>query len=1001
MMLHVSEQLGFDVTLQVGDITQEVSVEAAAEAVSTQSAEQGGLISGDQVRDLQLNGRSFFTLLELIPGVSSSLSDRTDPNSTPNVAINGARSSASNISIDGGNNADVIVGSSSMNTFTSIESIAEFTVVTTPFSAEYGRGGFSQVNVVTKGGTKKYRAGLFEHLRNDAFDATDYFSHQTLPLKYHNFGYNLGGPVSFPGYNRDKSKTFFFFSQEFNRVITKGEAVNTTVPTQAERNGDFSALGPGRDGAFGTTDDPVVDPVTGRGFADGKIPANRIDPNSRKLIDLYPLPNFVGPGAINYTSAAASRQNHRSDMLRLDHIFNGSFNVYGRYTQDGLSLWNPYGGTALTSVTTNFPGPATTDGVRPGRNFVLNGTHLITSTLMQQFQFTFARRVTDFRSASDLANRKSLGITLPELFPENEGDVIPIITMSNYASLSPYHVAYKELINMEFSDTFARVWNRHTLKWGGYYSYGGNLEQPSNVNTGGSFAFTTNNSRNAVANFLLGLPNTYTEVERPVVSDVRFGSAEAFVLDQFKPFRNLTINIGIRYTSYFHPYDLHGTGTNFIPSLWDPRKAPQVNRANGTIVPNTGDPLNGIVVAGKTSPYGDRITNDPHALFAPRFGFAYAPGRGRRMAIRGGWGMYYTRPLIGTFINNSFGNPPFSRTVTLNSPSYLTLAGAEAPSAPPALTSIQLPLKTPTVHQFSFGIEREIVKNHVLNVAYVGSRGLRLMRPINLNDPVPGTLPSGTNVHFIRPYTGYGAISERQTSGGTIYHSLQVSYNRRMAKGLFGQIAYTYAKSIDNGSSDRDATDVPPNKGDTRSERGPSNFDRTHVFSGNFIYDLPAPIRSPAFRGWKISGIVRMWTGQPGDVTMSSDVAQIGATQNQRPDVIADTRGPRTVEEWVNRNAFARPRTGTFGNMGRNSIRGPGVNKWDLALFKMFQVSEKARLQFRGEFFNAANHPNFTTIGTTLNTTAAGVNPNINSFDVVTGTRDSRVVQLALRLYFN
>src|SRR5215831_7795801 len=242
LQLHVSEHFGFNLTLQVGEVTQEISINTGADQVETESAEQGGLISGQQVRELQLNGRSFFTLLELVPGVTSNLSDRTDPNSTPDVNINGARSANSNIKIDGGNNADIIVGSSSMNTFTSIDTIAEFSVVTTPYSAEYGRGGFSQVNVVTKGGTKNLHGTLFEFLRNDALDAKDYFSHATLPLKQNNFGYNIGGPVVLPHYNKRRDKTFFFFAQEFNRIVSKGEAVNTTVPTQAERNGDFSAL---------------------------------------------------------------------------------------------------------------------------------------------------------------------------------------------------------------------------------------------------------------------------------------------------------------------------------------------------------------------------------------------------------------------------------------------------------------------------------------------------------------------------------------------------------------------------------------------------------------------------------------------------------------------------------------------------------------------------------------------------------------------------------------
>jgi hypothetical protein len=1000
LLLHVSEHLGHNITMQVGDVTQEISVVSSAEAVQTESAEQGTLISGEQVRDLQLNGRSFFTLLELTPGVTSNLSDRTDPNSTPDVNINGARSSASNISIDGGNNADVIVGSSSMNTFTSIDTIAEFKIVTTPYSAENGRGGFSQINVVTKGGTRRLRGTLFHFLRNDAFDANDYFSHQVLPLKLNNFGYNIGGPVTLFGYNRQRRKTFFFFAQEFNRIVTKGEAENISVPGLPERNGDFSGLGPGRDGIFGTSDDPVIDPNTGLGFPDGRIPSSRIDPNSRKLIALYPAPNFAGPGAINYTSAAASRQNWRSESVRIDHTFNDRLSVYGRYTQDTLTLWNPYGGTSLSAVTTGFPGLAVTDGIRPGRNLVVNGAHMISRTLISQFQFTMGRRITDFRPAADLANRKALGLTLPELFPLNDGDVIPGITLgSGFAALAPYHVAHKELFNLEFSENLAKTFHRHILKAGAYYSYGGNLEQPSNVNTGGTFTFTTNFTRNAIANFLLGLPNAYTEVEKPVVSDVRFAGFEAYVLDEYRLRKQLVVNFGLRYTSYFNPWDINGIATNFIPALWDRSKAPVVVRSNGTLTPNTGDPLNGIVLAGKNSPYGKGIANNMHGLFAPRFGFAWSTRNGKT-SVRGGYGLYYTRPLIGSYINNAFNNPPFGRTVTLNLPSYTFLGGTEAASSAPALTTLGVTMKTPTVHQFSFGVQRELAKGQILNVAWVGSRGLRLLRPINLNDPEPGMLPTGTSVNFIRPYAGYGAITERQSSGGSVYHSLQVSHKVLLTSRLIGGIAYTWSKSIDDGSSDRDAGDVPPNKGNVRAERGVSNFDKTHVFTGNFIYSLPSLVRSPFFRGWKVSGIARFWTGRPFDVVLSSDVAQIGATQNQRPDVIADTKGPRTPEQWFNREAFARPRTGTFGNMGRNTLRSPGVNKWDLALFKEFTVREGMRLQFRGEFFNAFNHPSFTTVGASLNTTAAGVNPLINNFAVITGTRDSRVAQIALKLYF-
>ena len=362
--------------------------------------------------------------------------------------------------------------------------------------------------------------------------------------------------------------------------------------------------------------------------------------------------------------------------------------------------------------------------------------------------------------------------------------------------------------------------------------------------------------------------------------------------------------------------------------------------------------------------------------------------------------MFLHAPLIGTFINNAFTNPPFGRTVTLNLPSYTSLGGTEAPSGPPTLTTLGVPLKTPTVHQFSFGVEREIVRGHILNVAWVGSRGLRLMRPINLNDPEPGTLPSGTNVNFIRPYSGYGTITERQTSAGSVYHSLQVSFNRRLSKRLTAghrlHLVEIDRRRIERSRRRRRAAEHR----NTRAERGLSNFDRTHVFTGNFIYMLPAPVRSPFFRGWQISGIVRMWTGTPFDVTMSSDVAQIGATQNQRPDVIADGKAPA---RWRSGSTATPSRVrppARSATWAATACAAPASTSGTWRCSRTSSSAERKRLQFRGEFFNAFNHPSFTTVGTTLNTTTAGVNPLINNFAVITGTRDARVAQIALKLYF-
>jgi hypothetical protein len=280
------------------------------------------------------------------------------------------------------------------------------------------------------------------------------------------------------------------------------------------------------------------------------------------------------------------------------------------------------------------------------------------------------------------------------------------------------------------------------------------------------------------------------------------------------------------------------------------------------------------------------------------------------------------------------------------------------------------------------------------------------MRPYNLNNPLPSVdvVERRVHVNALRPFPGYGSITERQSSASSIYHSLQVKFDRRVSNKLSLGAAYTFSKSIDDASSDRGGSDVPPDSRNTRAERGPSDFDRAHIFTTNYIWYLPSIARRPGLglllNGWQLSGITRIWSGRPFDVALSTDVAGIGAVQNQRPNVIADTGGPRKPDEWFNRAAFARPANGAFGDMGRNSIQGPGVHKWDLALFKNFRVRENARLQFRSEAFNAFNHPSFSAVGRTLRTTATTVNPNVDSFGIVTDTRDARVMQFALKLTF-
>ncbi len=1007
--LHVSERLAVDIGLEVGELAQEVSVSESADHIQTDSGDQGTLISGEQVRELQLNGRSFMTLLELAPGVASNMGDRMDPNSSPSVSINGARSTGLNINMDGANNSDVIVGGSAQNTYVSVDSIAEFNVVTSPYSAEYGRAGLSQINVITRGGSKNYHGTLYEFFRNDALDANDYFSHRVLPLKLNNFGVSFGGPVPLR-YNRNHEKTFFFFNQEFNRIRMAQSAINTTVPTAAMKRGDFTALGAGKDGQYGTADDPVVDPLNKNlGFPGGIIPASRLNPNSVKLLGLYPDPNFVGPGTINYTSAVASTQNWQEQVARIDHNFNQSFKMYARAIIDTTYVRNPYGGSGIGGSYTPFAGIAETQSDRPGKNIVLNATNVISPTVFNQASVSFARRYFDMFARSDRANRDTLGIDIPELFPENKSRIVPSISMSNFATLNVQSAGHKELFTTEFSDTLSKIAGRHVIKAGIYYMYGGNYEQKFGPQTQGGFSFDTSNAKHAVANLLLGLPSGYSEVDKTVWTDERFSSAEAFIQDDIKVRPNLTLNVGLRYVAYLAPHDRKNVLGNFIPSLWKAANAPKLDSA-GLLVPNSGDALNGMVFAGSNSPYGDKITNNNANLLGPRFGFAWAPFKDRKTSVRGGYGMFYTRPMLGTYLDSGLSNPPFARTVSLLNPTLQNLGVGTSPtSAPVSLIMIGVPMLAPTVQQWSFGVQRELFARTLLEVSYVHTHATHLMRPININSPTPGVLGAapGNRINALRPYPGFTTISDRESSGSSVYDSLQVSFNRRVSAFTLG-VAYTFGKAIDDGSSERGGGDTPPNKDNIRTERALSDFDRRHIFTSSFIWRLPRFARGgldhaavrPVLNGWQISGIARMWSGNPFDVALNSDVAGIGATQNQRPDVIADTKGPRTLDQWFNRDAFTRPATGTFGNMGRNTLTRPGVNKVDLALFKNFKAGEGKNVQFRGELFNAFNHPSFVNVGASLTTTSTGVNPLAGNFGVVTSTRDARVMQFAVKLTF-
>src|SRR5260370_5093180 len=306
------------------------------------------------------------------------------------------------------------------------------------------------------------------------------------------------------------------------------------------------------------------------------------------------------------------------------------------------------------------PAIPATPATRPGQNLIVNLTTTTSRSLLNEFNFTYAGREITQQAIADLSNRTKLGVDIPKIFQENIGNLIPTAAISGIATLNVARAYLKQLLNLELSDNVTKVKGKHIFKMGGIYSYGGNRENPSSSYTNGSFSFTTGFSKNALANMLLGLPATYTETEHLVVSHARFSSLEAFVQDDWKVAPRLTLNVGVRYTNFFNPWDTENVLTNFLPSAFDPARAPAVDPKTGQPVPGTGDPLNGIVIAGKNYPYGKRVTTNNTNLFGPRIGFAWVPSRKSKMVVRGGVGVNYTPPPLATFINDAFHNPPFS-----------------------------------------------------------------------------------------------------------------------------------------------------------------------------------------------------------------------------------------------------------------------------------------------------------------------------------------------------
>jgi outer membrane receptor protein involved in Fe transport len=1068
--VNVNDRKLFNVTMETGAVSESVTVTTETSLIQT-TPTVGDVVENRRVVELPLNNRNFMALLTLIPGVTSSGTSEIGIGLTNVVdfSINGTRRNSINFLVDGVSNTDVGSGITLLSIPT-VDTIQEFRVITSVPTAEFGKSGGGVVNLVTRGGGRDFHGTLYEFLRNDRLNANSFFNNANgsfgpndagvrlgintegtartprPKLRYNNFGYLISGPVVIPGlYNTEREKTFFLFSQEWRRIIRAPSLASPiTVPSLLERQGNFSETG----------NLPIFDPLTNLQFPGNIIPAGRINQTALGLLALYPEPNLpsvtAGRAPNRVAITAPNIQNTRQETMRIDHNFSSMHRLTGRYTRD-LSLTRELGGLFFGAT---IPNVATTDTLVPGQVLAVSLSSTFGPNIVNEATFTFSgNKIT----TTLLGRYNGTDITVPhnEIFPQNNSGLPPIINITGQPTIGSGQLFNVKYTNWNPKDNVTIIHGQHTFKFGGEVSWEAKDENAANA-TQGTYGFTGVQTRVpttsgiALADFLLGRASSYSEPERDVTQNLRFGRTEFYVQDTWKVRPNFQLDYGIRYYRYRQPIDQNNVLATFLPQLYDRSRTPVcANATCSTFVTNTFDITNGFAYAGTNSPFGRRVQQVDKNDWAPRIGFAWNPRNSAKTVIRGGYGIYYDQALIGIVEQNSFTTPPFNNSVTLTgtaaspipfgNPGTPVTAATRGPLG--GVNATTSPWVTPVIQQWALTWQQEVGRSALFEIGYAGSAGNHLIRPIDINAPTPAEIVAAgrgiatcdqalvaTNnpancINLARPYRGFAAITDRQTSATSRYHGMLTSFRLRPTHGLTAQIAYTWSKNMTDATNDRDAIDVPQDRTNLQVERAPSRLNRTHVFVASYVYEVPSfrsgfaqtTLGRHLLSGWELAGIT---TAQSG--LALNRVVQGSATvpaRGSRPNIVSDplsgipTNPTGGIPYAFNPFAFRTTLTGELGNSPRSPFRFPAQYLTDLNLAKNFRFTERYRLQLRAEFFNIFNRTTFNDVFQTIpdrlptdavfnsvqNLVNSGSNPQFGQFF---STRDPRQIQLGIKFNF-
>lgn len=980
IIIDIGSSVRVSFTLEVGAISETVEVQAEAPVLKTETGEVSTLVSGKQLEELSLNGRNFTQLLALGPGVVSRQVGHQmglGQEGNPLMSVHGGRISMNKYTYDGTLAMDT-GGNRGLDLFPPMEAIGEVRVQKSNYSADVGGFGYGIVNIETRSGSRQYHGALYEYLRNDILDARNTFSTEREAIRLNNFGYTFGGPFFIPGhYNQTKTKDFLFWSQSWARRVGPQITSFTSPP-----RGVFTANVPSlamRSGDFSEWPKPLKNPAGGV-YDRNLIPPSDMDANALLLINaFYPPPNRNG--APNFVYNTHSFTLFREEILRWDHNFNQKWIWSTRYGQDDWSqrqdIARP-GGPGELPTFPNLIG-------KPGKNLTSRLTTIFAPNKVNSFTFGYSyNAISNF----PLGGFRPPGLTIPKGFPSNRYNLAPNINVSGYVGIGLGNPLNNSNPVYTTKDDFSWTRGRQSFKFGMEIL---RLRKATinNANEQGTFTFNGDVTGNGFADFLIGRAFLYTENDRDPGAEVSAWDHEFYAQDDIRVNSRLTINAGVRF------YLIRGRNggaaeddniSTFVPSLYDPAMAPSL-LPDGQVVAGSGDLLNGIITGSdrKGLDVGRSLTRPLHAV-GPRFGIAYSFGS--KTVLRGGYGV---NSFWGTGSNeNRKNNPPFSNSVNVQQARLSNPLGGTSRFFPANVDSLEIFARAPHVQSWSFTIQREVMADTSLEIAYAGTKSAHLPRSIQLNQADP--FRSG-NANLRRPYLGYGSIPYNENSAESHYHALEVSLTRRYSRGLSLEASYTFAKALGHPE------DMPADSRNKNLDYGPLDLDQKHSFRFNYVWELPFlkgqnGFAAALFAGWQLSGIVTLGTGFPLTVTQSGDAANFGGnTGAQRPDIIGDPNaGGGHVNRWFNTDAFRTvTQAGRIGTSPIGVVRGPGIANVDTTLIKNIVLREPLRLQLGIETFNTFNHPQYEGVGAQIN------GP---SFGNVTGARDPRVMQLRGKLTF-